>query len=176
MRIMRSRGDGTARRRSRSVERRSISPESSTVRSQSEPIRSNRRRYDSNNIEYNFMEGRRKGSKLLHTVGEEHLYIAKVKTKEEKQFDCYHSKDLGCKAKVFLTDAGICYRKISTRAGELHNHASNPSEIAEMQLVTNIKQRCSSAATVTQNYGAHGNASSRRIYQSTLLQHNERFH
>lgn len=106
---------------------------------------------------------------MLHTLGEEHLYRGKVETKVGKQWDCYHKLDLGCKAKVFVHE-GVCFRKISARAGEPHNHASNPAEIAEMKLIAEMKKRCSSAAAVTEMYGAHGCASSRRIFQSTLLQ------
>lgn len=162
-------------RRSRSAERRSRSPVSSQAppsqRSQSEP---NRRRFDSNNIQFEFVEGKRKGSQMLHTLGEEHLYRGKVNTKVGKQYDCYHSQDLGCKAKVFVHE-GVCFRKISARAGESHNHASNPAEIDEMKLITEMKNRCSSAAAVTEMYGTHGCASSRRIFQSTLLRQSQRF-
>lgn len=89
-------------------------------------------------IRYAFISGQRINSKLLHALDENELYMCKVKSKNDTQYDCYYGKR-GCAAKVFIdNNSNECFRKFKHL--EPHNHDSMQQEINEMQLKTVIKK------------------------------------
>lgn len=84
-------------------------------------------------IEYEFIQGKRKGSTILHSISESQLYGINKKLKNGSvSYRCTFSN---CKAAVQLSD-GKCSLK-TPFAG--HLHPSRTEEIRDMVLLNNIK-------------------------------------
>lgn len=119
------------------------------------------------NLRYILMPGKRINSKLLNTINEEQLYVFRVSTKKQTQYDCWKKIDLGCKAKVFLDKSNdICFRNYKYE--DQHNHAPVTSEINELKLKNEIKSKCGSASSLAAAIGATGNGNVRGIFQNVL--------
>lgn len=151
-------------------ERRSRSP----LRSSPESPAQNRRQREPSppifnsfrDIKYEFIAGHRLNSKLLHTMDEHQVYMKKVTTKKDIQYNCMKEKS-GCLAKVFICiNTNECIRKQSQ--AQTHNHGSMRAEIAEMKLKNEIKTKCGNAVTLSQHIGASGSGNVRGIFQHCL--------
>lgn len=136
-------------------ERRSRSPirltVSQRIQSHSQPPPTTQRQLspvDFSNVRYEYVAGKRVGSKMLHAIGERQMYRYRVTHKNVAQYNCYIDK---CNAKLYVDlTTQVCARK---QKFEPHNHGPNDM-IEGIQLNDSIKQRCRNAAVATRSASA----------------------
>lgn len=101
--------------------------------------RGKRKKNKHGNIALNFemMEGKRRGSKLLHSIDEKQLYSWNKRLADGST--AFRCTGKNCATRVYLLENKLCY--YSDPIGE-HNHANKETEIKEIKLLATIKEQC----------------------------------
>lgn len=89
-------------------------------------------------VEFEIIEGKRQGCKLLHSITEKQLYVKNKKLVDGSIAYTCHTKN--CKARVFLVDEN-CFLS-SPFVG--HSHGNKENEINELKVFSKIKADCAS--------------------------------
>lgn len=113
---------------------------------------------DYETIEYEFMEGKREGSKLIWVASEECLYYTNAVNVRLKAIacTCYAEE---CRARIFIKKDNTAIREF--RSMPHTSHGSMYNKYKEMRLFVFMKERCASAPA---------SATTKDIYDEAVLE------
>lgn len=95
------------------------------------------------NLEFEFVSGRKCNSILLYVLSEKQLYKIKSKTNKKTYYICYEKQ---CSAKINLLANGVCCKPKNVK--NYHNHTDQESKYKEINCINEIKQDCLSGREV----------------------------
>lgn len=95
-----------------------------------------------NSLQYEFIQGERRGSKLLYTTEEKQLYRKKDSYKGKENFECIEKE---CSRRIFLDQSGNCFK---CKNFEKHLHGSQEAKYSKLKFMNVIKEECAKPANI----------------------------